>query len=763
MKHLFTIFTILIAISFSVQSQTIKGCIVDADHRPVEYATVVLQTPDSIYINSVMTDSLGCFAFQSSQNPYRLIIQHLLYNTKESLYHSADIGNIVLDNSPHTLDEITVKGYRPAVTVANGKLTYDMPRLLENKAVSNAYESILQLPGVREQDGKIILAGTNGITIILNGKPSTMSIDQLIELLKNTPQTRIIKAEIMYSAPPQYHVRGAAINLILDGGITDQNTFQGQFNSSYSQRTYERVDMGLTLVYSTPKFSTDFMYNINNGRNITNLDLDSKHSYNGSLYDIQQSDRGKSHFQNHNIRIGSEYKISDQDKLSLTYTSKLNTSYNSTLRSYGTFSDSKNHKTNESPGQMHNIALSYTSHFGLSSGIDYTYYKDNTIQNFIDNKNDANKSFISMSSQKINRLKLYADQSHDLSNSWTLNYGGAFTFASDNGSQTYSNKSTDQPLTDTQNRLKEYTYNFYSGFEKSFGEKVSLSASIAGEYYKLGDFSQWSVFPTLEMTYMIAPEHVMQLSLSSDKSYPDYWEMHGAVSYLNGYTEIHGNPYLRPSKDYNLRMNYIFRSKYTFSLYTSYEDDYFVQLPYQASDRLALIYKTTNFDFQQSLGASLSAPFTVGSWLNTRLDMDGFYTRSKNSNFNDISFDNSKWALYSSLNNTINISSKPNIKAELSAAYLTPIIQGPGNITRMWRIDAGVKWSFAGDKAELKLKAFDIFKSWNPKMRLQYSTQNIKMHPYQDSRYLTVSFSYKFGGYKAKERKDVDTSRFGQQ
>ena len=98
MKHLFTIFTILIAISFSVQSQTIKGCIVDADHRPVEYATVVLQTPDSIYINSVMTDSLGCFAFQSSQNPYRLIIQHLLYNTKESLYHSADIGNIVLDD-----------------------------------------------------------------------------------------------------------------------------------------------------------------------------------------------------------------------------------------------------------------------------------------------------------------------------------------------------------------------------------------------------------------------------------------------------------------------------------------------------------------------------------------------------------------------------------------------------------------------------------------------------------------------------------------
>lgn len=31
-----------------------------------------------------------------------------------------------------------------------------------------------------------------------------------------------------------------------------------------------------------------------------------------------------------------------------------------------------------------------------------------------------------------------------------------------------------------------------------------------------------------------------------------------------------------------------------------------------------------------------------------------------------------------------------------------------------------------------------------------------------DSRAVTLSFTYKFGAYKARERKDVDTSRFGQ-
>ncbi|GHU92796.1 hypothetical protein FACS1894155_12830 [Bacteroidia bacterium] len=39
------------------------------------------------------------------------------------------------------------------------------------------------------------------------------------------------------------------------------------------------------------------------------------------------------------------------------------------------------------------------------------------------------------------------------------------------------------------------------------------------------------------MTYFASPAQIMQLSFSSDKVYPAYWEMHGVVSYLNGYAE----------------------------------------------------------------------------------------------------------------------------------------------------------------------------------------------------------------------------------
>lgn len=762
MNLLITITALLFG-SITLNAQSIKGCIIDGTNQPVDYATVVLQTPDSIYVNSAMTDSLGCFNISTDLTEFRLIVQHLLYDTKEITSTNQHIGSIVLHEKEHTLNEVVVKGERPAVSVIDGRLTYDMPRLLEGKVVSNAYESILELPGIREQDGNLILAGANSVTVILNGKPTSMTSAQLLELLKNTPKENIEKAEIMYSAPPQYHVRGAAINLVLKGKYTNQPQLQGQINSSYTQRSRERYSLGAILLYTSSKFSTDFLYTFTEGRHKSRLDLYSLHTYNGVVNNIEQHNIDTGHSQNHNIRFGTEYSINENNKINLTYTSAITPTTGRTSKSEGTFSNSENRKKQDKPEQMHNVALSYSSGFGLEVGVDYTYFTDNTLQDFTDQQSGIKRSFTSKSSQEINRMKIYADQSHSLGKGWNLNYGGEYSFATDRSKQIYDDRLGGN-LSDknTDNQLNERTYNFYTGFEKSITEKFSLSASLAGEYYRHGDFDEWSIFPTLEATYTLSPSNIIQLSVSTDKEYPSYWEMLESVAYLNGYTELHGNPSLRPSKDYSIQLNYILKGKYVFSIYGNYIDDYSVQLPYQASDRLALIYKTTNFDYKQTLGMSVVAPAKITEWLNSRLTVNVFQDKVKSSHFHDISFEKKKWTLYSSLNNTIKISTKPDIKAEADITYATPFIQGPGTLSPLWTINSGVKWTFADGNAELRLKANNIFDTWNPNMRLKYATQDINMKVRDDSRSLTVSFVYKFGGFKNKEHKTVDTSRFGQ-
>ena len=203
---LFTTFT---------QAQVITGRVTDLNNHPIELAVVIIQTNDSVYVNSTYTDSLGSFSVKAEISPFLLTVQHLLYETYQSTYDSLTIGNIQLNEKSQTLSEVSVTGERPLAKVVDGKITYSMPHLLKDKMAVSAYEAILELPGVREQSGKIQLAGTNGVTVIINGKTTNMGESQLENLLKNMPKERIQEAEIMYSAPPQYHVRGAVINLVL--------------------------------------------------------------------------------------------------------------------------------------------------------------------------------------------------------------------------------------------------------------------------------------------------------------------------------------------------------------------------------------------------------------------------------------------------------------------------------------------------------------------------------------------------------------------
>ena len=56
-----------------------------------------------------------------------------------------------LDSLYQTLPEVMITGERPIVKAAQGKLVYDLPRLIQNLPVDNAYDAVKELPGVIER------------------------------------------------------------------------------------------------------------------------------------------------------------------------------------------------------------------------------------------------------------------------------------------------------------------------------------------------------------------------------------------------------------------------------------------------------------------------------------------------------------------------------------------------------------------------------------------------------------------------------------
>ena len=70
----------------------VNGQVVNQEKQPIEAATVVMQTPDSTFIDAVITDSLGRFSFRDERTPFRLIFQHILYQSQSHDYTTGEVG-----------------------------------------------------------------------------------------------------------------------------------------------------------------------------------------------------------------------------------------------------------------------------------------------------------------------------------------------------------------------------------------------------------------------------------------------------------------------------------------------------------------------------------------------------------------------------------------------------------------------------------------------------------------------------------------------
>lgn len=226
---------IYVGLSFPVFSQTI-GKIVDVNQQPVDGATIVMQLPDSTYLGAAISAADGTFILEPELESYQLIVQHLLYQTRLVKGPARDAGIIVLEPKDYNLEEVVIKGEKPLVKVENGRLGYNLSLLSQKQAVNNVYEAITKLPGVQESNGALSLAGASSLTIVMNGKPTTMTAEQLETLLRNTPVERVEKAEVMYSAPPELHVRGAVINVIMKR--SNDYSFQGELSTYYQNKYF---------------------------------------------------------------------------------------------------------------------------------------------------------------------------------------------------------------------------------------------------------------------------------------------------------------------------------------------------------------------------------------------------------------------------------------------------------------------------------------------------------------------------------------------
>ena len=668
--------------------------------------------------------------------------------------------SLTMESMMHNLPEVMVKGSRPIVKAERGMLSYNMPLLLKQLPADNAYEALTRIPGVSDATGSISFSG-NEVTLIINGQATTLTQEQLTERLKAMPAAQLSKAEVMLSAPARYHVRGMAINIVTKD-YAGNNQLSGQIIGGMRQNKYANEFGNLYLSLQRDKFGLDAQYKYVNGNSYGESSRIANHPLGNNRIHYNDETGQKSFGITHDYRLGMNYAFGKNHRLDVAYTGQWDKT-NSNSRTTGSSISGMHRDSHE---YLHNVDVNYALPFGLTLSGSYTYYRtpqqqalDGTITT--ENKNETERNLTSGSEQTINKWMFTADQTHSLAHGWGLSYGVKGQFTSNKSYQTTIDKDGSVLPDGTSSvDLNERIWNIYAGFSKQINKAISLDASVAAEQYHSPVWDKWRVYPTLNALWNVNDNHLLNLSFSSDSEYPSYWSTMSNVFYSSTYTEIHGNPDLKPFSYYNVNLMWQIKRRYTLMAFASLKPDYFVQLPYQTTDRMAVIMKETNFDYSNSFGLQASAIFSAGKWLNGNVFAVGTYKHDKSRNFFDLPFDRKKLSVILGGTASVKLCSTQDLRLILNPFYQTKAIQGVYDISPIFSMDAKLQWSSHDGKWGVRLNGSNIFNNRFDTRSVQ-GNQDYRMKVNYNWSSFTFAVIYKFGGYKEKTVKEVDTSRMG--
>lgn len=107
-------------------------------------------------------------------------------------------------------------------------------------------------------------------------------------------------------------------------------------------------------------------------------------------------------------------------------------------------------------------------------------------------------------------------------------------------------------------------------------------------------------------------------------------------------------------------------------------------------------------------------------------------------------------------------SRKKNLSLEVNARYSAPSIQGIYDVDGIYNVSAGLVWNPIPKKLSVMLRGEDLLKGLRAKTHIDYPSQKSDMTIYSDTRSVSLTLKYTLGKMNRKNKKEIDSSRFGQ-
>ncbi|HEY5967335.1 MAG TPA: TonB-dependent receptor [Chitinophagaceae bacterium] len=245
---------------------SVQGVVIDEKGKPISYSNILLyNVVDSVQVSATATDEKGKFGFSVTPGSYFLKISFLSYEEKvvqdiSIINKDVDIGSVSLQASPKVLSEVVVTSEKKLMELQLDKRVYNVSQDVSNIG-ANASEILENIPSVTvDVDGNVSLRGSQGVRILIDGKPSALTGLRSTDALRNLQGAMIDRIEVITNPSSRYDAEGETgiINIVLkknktrgfNGNFTGTAGYPSYFSGAYSIN-YRTQKMNLFSSFGT--------------------------------------------------------------------------------------------------------------------------------------------------------------------------------------------------------------------------------------------------------------------------------------------------------------------------------------------------------------------------------------------------------------------------------------------------------------------------------------------------------------------------------
>lgn len=788
---LFLFMTTLLTTAYAQQA-TVTGRVVDERDEPLDLATInLLHTKDSALVKTVVADTDGTFTFSGlQQGVYVVKVALVGYQDTVSSPIVISVGNERHELSPMMLRGANTVLKEVAVTAPQRALVERKPDMLvvnvENStlAAGNTAMDILERsPGIAvDKDDNISLMGKQGVTVMIDGKQTYLSAEQLANLLRNMDGNSIKSIELITTPSSKYDASGTAgmINIVLKKNKMAGTN--GTFTAGAGYGFGHKANTSLSLNHRVGRFSAFGTYSYMNNRGGNEFDIFRSIVLRDVNTDFQQYTDFNRRNRNHNYRAGIDYRTSDRNVLAVLVSGYASgndndNSSNTLIGSSIAVPDSTLATTSIFDGRYNSLAMNVNNQFTIDSN-GRKLVADVDISRF-NNQNNArynNTLYLPSGAPKDEPVLSRSDMPTvidirvakvDYTHPWGkgnkieagLKYGNV---QSDNNMR-FENQINGNWQNDT-GRTNHFRYEeqvaaaymnyatqlgkwgiqagFRSEYTRSDGHSITLANRIRRDYL---DF-----FPSIFLQYKASDNHQFGASYSKRINRPNYGNLNPFEYFLDQYTSEQGNPYLQPEYTHAFDFSYTLLQAYHLNAGYTRTNDVIAESMNQDEVTKRTWVTRDNLAKQEVWYANLNAPVKLTKWWNANTNINAFYMGFDGPlNGQHLKQGQFAWQLRS--NHTLDV--LPTLTAEASVNYESSLVYSIYHIGARWSVDAGLNKSFYNKKANLKLSVSDIFDTRIQHVRTRFADLNTVINQKNETRVVRLTFTYNFGNMKNGARR----------